>query len=76
MRAMRVAEDHALTARAKSSWVFVAVDLTADDKVFAVLVDAVRMRSLGKISHAVFGVGGQYRRSMTPGAPRTPAAGD
>jgi methylmalonyl-CoA mutase len=31
--------------------------------VFAVLVDAVRCCSLGQITHALFEVGGQYRRS-------------
>ncbi|MBK7249698.1 MAG: methylmalonyl-CoA mutase family protein [Gammaproteobacteria bacterium] len=32
--------------------------------VFAELMDAVRVCSLGQISHALYGVGGQYRRSM------------
>ena len=32
--------------------------------VFAVLMDAVRVCSLGQITHALFEVGGQYRRSM------------
>jgi len=32
--------------------------------VFAVLVDAVRVCSLGQISSALYDVGGQYRRSM------------
>jgi methylmalonyl-CoA mutase len=32
--------------------------------VFAVLVDAVRVCSLGQISGALYEVGGQYRRSM------------
>jgi isobutyryl-CoA mutase len=35
-----------------------------DENVFAVLMDAVRVCSLGQITHALFGVGGQYRRSM------------
>ncbi|WP_395407118.1 fused isobutyryl-CoA mutase/GTPase IcmF [Pseudoduganella sp. UC29_106] len=35
-----------------------------DDNVFAVLMDAVRVCSLGQISSALFEVGGQYRRSM------------
>jgi isobutyryl-CoA mutase len=35
-----------------------------DENVFAVLVDAVRVCSLGQITHALFEVGGQYRRSM------------
>jgi methylmalonyl-CoA mutase len=32
--------------------------------VFEVLMDAVRLCSLGQITHALFEVGGQYRRSM------------
>jgi methylmalonyl-CoA mutase len=32
--------------------------------VFEVLVDAVRVCSLGQITHALFDVGGQYRRNM------------
>lgn len=36
----------------------------ADGNVFEVLVDAVRICSLGQISSALFEVGGQYRRSM------------
>ncbi|TRZ54860.1 MAG: methylmalonyl-CoA mutase, partial [Rhodocyclaceae bacterium] len=36
----------------------------ADGNVFEVLVDAVRVCSLGQISTALFEVGGQYRRSM------------
>jgi isobutyryl-CoA mutase len=35
-----------------------------DENVFAVLMDAVRVCSLGQITHALFEVGGQYRRSM------------
>ncbi len=36
----------------------------ADENVFAVLVDAVRVCSLGQITQALFEVGGQYRRGM------------
>ncbi len=36
----------------------------ADGNVFDVLMDAVRVCSLGQITHALFEVGGQYRRSM------------
>ncbi len=35
-----------------------------DENVFEVLIDAVRVCSLGQITHALFEVGGQYRRSM------------
>ena len=36
----------------------------ADGNVFEVLMEAVRVCSLGQISNALFEVGGQYRRSM------------
>jgi methylmalonyl-CoA mutase len=36
----------------------------SDENVFAVLMDAVRLCSLGQITHALFEGGGQYRRSM------------
>jgi len=36
----------------------------ANDNVFSVLMDAVRVCSLGQITNALFEVGGQYRRSM------------
>lgn len=35
-----------------------------DENVFTVLMDAVRVCSLGQISHALFEVGGKYRRNM------------
>ena len=35
-----------------------------EKNVFAVLVDAVRVCSLGQITNALFEVGGQYRRNM------------
>jgi len=35
-----------------------------NENVFTVLMDAVRVCSLGQITHALFEVGGQYRRSM------------
>jgi methylmalonyl-CoA mutase len=35
-----------------------------DENVFAVLLDVVRVCSLGQITHALFEVGGQYRRNM------------
>jgi methylmalonyl-CoA mutase len=35
-----------------------------DENVFALLMDAVRVCSLGQITHALFEVGGQYRRNM------------
>ena len=36
----------------------------ANQNVFEVLVDAVRVCSMGQITSALFEVGGQYRRSM------------
>ncbi|CAB3709446.1 Fused isobutyryl-CoA mutase [Paraburkholderia phenoliruptrix] len=35
-----------------------------NENVFAVLMDVVRVCSLGQITHALFEVGGQYRRNM------------
>jgi methylmalonyl-CoA mutase len=37
---------------------------TGGENLFAVLIDAVRVLSLGQISNALFEVGGRYRRSM------------
>ncbi|MGZ9190566.1 MAG: methylmalonyl-CoA mutase family protein, partial [Nitrospira sp.] len=37
---------------------------TTGGNVFAVLMDAVRVLSLGQITRTLFEVGGQYRRSM------------
>jgi methylmalonyl-CoA mutase len=35
-----------------------------NQNVFEVLMDAVRVCSLGQITHALFDVGGEYRRNM------------
>ena len=35
-----------------------------NENVFAVLMDAVRVCSLGQITDALFEVGGQYRRNV------------
>jgi methylmalonyl-CoA mutase len=32
--------------------------------VFAALIEAVKTHSLGQISHALYDVGGEYRRNM------------
>jgi methylmalonyl-CoA mutase len=37
---------------------------TSGDNVFAVLMDAARVCSLGQITEAFFEVGGQYRRNV------------
>jgi methylmalonyl-CoA mutase len=36
----------------------------AGDNLFAVLMDAVRVCSLGEITQALFDVGGRYRRNV------------
>jgi len=51
------AESKAMLARLREA-------VVKDENVFAVLMDAVRVCSLGQITHALFDVGGQYRRSM------------
>ncbi|WP_374511697.1 methylmalonyl-CoA mutase family protein, partial [Niveibacterium sp.] len=50
-------ESPAMLARLKDA-------VIRDENVFAVLMDAVRCCSLGQITHALFEVGGQYRRNM------------
>jgi methylmalonyl-CoA mutase len=35
-----------------------------DENVFASLMEAVKSFSLGQISHALYEVGGEYRRNM------------
>ncbi len=56
-QARHAAESPAMLARLQQA-------VIANDNVFAVLMDAVRCCSLGQITHALFEVGGQYRRSM------------
>ena len=43
-----------------------ALQATARDRknVFAALMEAVKTHSLGQISHALYEVGGEYRRNM------------
>jgi methylmalonyl-CoA mutase len=61
----RLAEFHARHAEASPAMLERLRDaVVRDENVFAVLVDAVRCCSLGQITHALFEVGGQYRRSM------------
>lgn len=38
--------------------------VTDDENVFAKLMEAVRVCSLGQITDALFALGGQYRRNM------------
>jgi isobutyryl-CoA mutase len=56
-QARHAAQAPAMLARLKQA----AMD---NHNVFAVLMDAVQCCSLGQITHALFEVGGQYRRSM------------
>ena len=55
--ARHAGESNAMLARLQQA-------VIRNENVFAVLVDAVRVCSLGQITHALFEVGGQYRRSM------------
>ncbi len=61
----RLAEFHARHAAESPAMLATLQQAVIDDKnVFAVLMDAVRVCSLGQITDALFSVGGQYRRSM------------
>ncbi|OYU29564.1 MAG: methylmalonyl-CoA mutase [Burkholderiales bacterium PBB2] len=61
----RLADYHTLHA-AESPAMLKKLQLAVIDNknVFEVLMDAVRVCSLGQITHALFEVGGQYRRNM------------
>jgi len=56
-QARHAAESPAMLQRLKDT-------VIANGNVFEVLIDAVRVCSLGQITDALFEVGGQYRRSM------------
>jgi isobutyryl-CoA mutase len=61
----RLREFHAKNAsRSKPMLERLQQAVIRDENVFEVLIDAVRVCSLGQITHALFEVGGQYRRSM------------
>ena len=61
----RLAEFHARhSAEAPAALQRLRAAATAGDNTFAVLMDAVRVCSLGQITQAFFEVGGQYRRNM------------
>lgn len=61
----RLADFHARHADAAPAMLARLRQAVIDDaNVFAVLMDAVRVCSLGQITHALFEVGGQYRRNM------------
>jgi methylmalonyl-CoA mutase len=61
----RLANFHALHANESPAMLKKLQQAVIDNQnVFEVLMDAVRVCSLGQITHALFEVGGQYRRSM------------
>jgi methylmalonyl-CoA mutase len=61
----RLADFHATHATESPAALKRLQQAVIDNKnVFAVLMDAVRVCSLGQITNALFEVGGQYRRSM------------
>jgi len=61
----RLADFHARNAKEAPEMLRRLQQAVIDDQnVFAVLMDAVRVCSLGQITEALFAVGGQYRRNM------------
>jgi methylmalonyl-CoA mutase len=61
----RLREFHARNAQAAPAMLErLRAAVVKNENVFEVLVDAVRVCSLGQITHALFEVGGQYRRNM------------
>jgi methylmalonyl-CoA mutase len=61
----RLAEFHALHANESPAMLKRLQQAVIDNgNVFEVLMDAVRVCSLGQITRALFEVGGQYRRNM------------
>ena len=61
----RLAEFHAAHAgEAPAMLAKLQAAVIANTNVFDVLMQAVRVCSLGQITNALFEVGGQYRRSM------------
>jgi methylmalonyl-CoA mutase len=61
----RLAEFHARHARESGPMLDrLRQAVINDENVFVVLMDAVQVCSLGQITHALFEVGGQYRRNM------------
>jgi methylmalonyl-CoA mutase len=60
----RLREFHSRNSGASAMLARLKKAVIEDQNVFAVLMDAVRVCSLGQITHALFEVGGQYRRSM------------
>jgi len=61
----RLADFHALHANESPAMLKTLQQAVIENKnVFEVLMDAVRVCSLGQITNALFEVGGQYRRNM------------
>ena len=62
---MRLADFHALHAKDAPKQLHRLQQAVMDNQnVFEVLMDAVRVCSLGQITNSLFEVGGQYRRNM------------
>ena len=60
---MGLARAHRVTYVGELGWeLYVSADQAAH--VFEALVEAVKTHSLGQISHALYDVGGEYRRNM------------
>ncbi len=60
-----LADFHALHAKESPAMLKRLQQAVMENKnVFEVLIDAVRVCSLGQITNALFEVGGQYRRNM------------
>jgi methylmalonyl-CoA mutase len=55
---------HRNAAAAPAALLALQAVAAAGDNVFASLLDAVQVCSLGQISHALYQVGGQYRRNV------------
>ncbi|HEY9394275.1 MAG TPA: hypothetical protein VIP58_09045, partial [Nocardioides sp.] len=52
------------SAEAEAAIVRLKQAATSDENVFAALMDAARVCSLGQVTEAFFEVGGQYRRNV------------
>ena len=47
-----------------SGFIFVGARVSFSGFIFTALMEAVKIHSLGQISHARYDVGGEYRRNM------------
>ena len=53
-----------MTDRASQDYELVRQYLAGDTEAFAALMEACKVCTLGQITHALYEVGGQYRRNM------------